>query len=85
MHYGSLPRIIHKIEMTIVPSSQTHALSYHKEMPHFKMHKVVLEVGTRYLGGREGICRLFQRPSPLKIGQPYHNSQMQQAYLEYSE
>ena len=63
----------------------TNTLSHHKEMPHFKMHKVVLEVGTRYLGGKEEFVVCFRDPPPLKIGQPYHNSQMQQACLEYSE
>ena len=35
-------------------AQHTNTLSYHKEMPHFKMLKVVLEVGTRYLGGEGG-------------------------------
>ena len=42
----------------------TNTLSYHKEMPHFKMHKVVLEVGTRYLGGKEEFVVCFRDPPP---------------------
>ena len=46
----------------------TNTLSYHKEMPHFKMHKVVLEVGTRYLGGKEEFVVCFRDPPPpLKL------------------
>ena len=42
----------------------TNTLSYHKEMPHFKMHKVVLEVGTRYVGGKEEFVVCFRDPPP---------------------
>ena len=55
----------------------TNSLSYHKEMPHFKIHKVVLEVGTHYLGGKGELVVRFRDPPPP--------SQMQQACLEYSE
>ena len=36
---------IHKIALT-------HCNNNDKQIPHFKIHKVVLEVGTRNLGGR---------------------------------
>ena len=38
---------------------------YDKQIPHFKIHKVVLEVETRYLGGGGGEGFPFERPSPL--------------------
>ena len=36
--------MIHKIALTHCNND--------KQIPHFKIHKVVLEVGTHYLGGR---------------------------------
>ena len=53
----------------------TNTLSYHKEMLHFRLHKVVLEVGTRSLARRGSFVLffLFQRPflppPPLTIPQ----------------
>ena len=48
--------MIHKIALT-------HCNMYDKQIPHFKIHKVVLEVGTRYLGGRGNFH--FRDPPPL--------------------
>ena len=42
-------------------AQHTNTLSYHK---HFKMHKVAVEVGICYLGGREEFVVCFRDPPP---------------------
>ena len=49
--------MIHKIALT------------HCNMINFNIHKVVLEVGTRYLGGRGGLSILETPPPPPPLPQ----------------